>query len=100
MTVTELEVEAGVREKQETHRSISVESKVCQERNRKKKMLDKGNRLCGYLIEWDRLAKQSKKKFMQPSVIRWWLVQQGGETVENRNIDAAPQKKKYLYLTV
>lgn len=25
-------------------------------------MLDKGNRLCGYLIEWDRLAKQSKKK--------------------------------------
>lgn len=37
MTVTELEVEAGVREKQETHRSISVESKVCQERNRKKK---------------------------------------------------------------
>ena len=88
MTVTELEVEAGVREKQETHRSISVESKVCQQRNIKK------------LIEWDRLAKHSKKKFMQPSVIRWWLVQQGGETVENRNIDAAPQKKKYLYLTV
>lgn len=25
-------------------------------------MFDKGNRLCGYLIEWDRLAKQSKKK--------------------------------------
>lgn len=51
----------------------------------------------------DRVGQVSeavKKKYMQPSVIRWWLVQQGGETVENRNIDAAPQKKKYLYLTV